>query len=161
MSRVARIFACLLVPFCVGTAEDETARSAKPSTADQSRYDRLGPLDDELGDPTPMVDKVRRFVWNHWKQRQPACVVFTGHTKEGEPTTTTIYVETAMNGDWHIRGVIECERADRRPIDDPRHKPNTKTTHSYDAFSLQRVGVGTHSEALRLKDRAGKIVATL
>jgi hypothetical protein len=121
-------------------------------------YDKLGPLEQKQGEsPVPMLEQVRKFVWDHWKQQRRGHVVFTVYTKEGEPTTEYLFVEPNESGTWHVRGRLESTYSDRRMVNDPKKQPDRHVTKTFEAARLVRVGRG-ESSYLALKDASGKVV---
>ena len=56
-----------------------------------------------------MRSKVRAFLWEHWSQRRLGRITATIYTIEGDPTTTTFYVEPDKKGTWQVATEYESE----------------------------------------------------
>jgi|GEM_PF-7004893 len=56
-----------------------------------------------------MRSKLRAFLRENWSQRRPGCITATIYTIEGDPTTTTFYVEPDKNGTWRVATEYESE----------------------------------------------------
>jgi hypothetical protein len=83
---------------------------------------------------------VREFMWTHWRARERAVATLTRHSKEGEPSTSILYIEPAATGEWRVRVVIErlgFGRGGRLPPSGQVF--HTRTT--YTAISLHRIEV--------------------
>ena len=134
--------------------------SATHAQEELSGYEKLGPIEQKPWESPVAVEQVRKFVWDHWNQKRRGYVVFTFHTKEGEPTTRYLFIEPSAIGTWHIRGRIESTRTDRRMANDPQKQPDTQELKVFEAVRVVRVGAGARSY-LVLKEASGKVVDSL
>ena len=149
----------------------------KPRMRDLSRYDRGGPYALELGlDAQTRANReaeVREFLWNHWHQRGLGYVTVTQYSKEGEPSTSSYFVEPDEKGVWQI-----AIKIDRMLVD----RDGTKSQHyesvEYDAHFVERIEVpkdrltqnvvipegkirAPQSYRLALKDEKGKTLTKI
>ncbi len=86
-------------------------------------------------------------------------LVFTLHTKEGEPITSYVLIEPDEGGLWHLSVRIQRKLIDRRGWTDPKYKGRTfRQTHTYKAYAIERVMSVSDSYRLRLKDKNGKAI---
>jgi hypothetical protein len=72
-------------------------------------YDRYGHFCVRLSDTNrrDIESGARGFLWSHWLAQERGVVMLTRHTREGEPSTSLMYVEPSEDGGWHLRVVIE------------------------------------------------------
>src|SRR4051812_24786910 len=129
--------------------------AASSAFAQPKGYDTLGPLDSGLN-PAPVLRQVRAFVAQHWHQHRRGYTEFTLYSKEGEPTTSQLYIEPDASGRWQIRGTSHSIQSDRRPLGDPKKQPDKHVRRRFAAVSM-RLRDGT----LILKDRTGREVWAL
>jgi len=52
-------------------------------------------------------EEFRQFLWQQWSKQRRTKVTATFYSIEGDPTTSTYYIEPDASGRWHI--VIESE----------------------------------------------------
>ena len=92
-------------------ARDSSAQEIK--ARDLSRYKDGGTYDlnwSRSGEEhEEMRSKLRAFLWEHWSQRRLGRITATIYTIEGDPTTTTFYVEPDKNGAWRVSTEYESE----------------------------------------------------
>jgi hypothetical protein len=123
--------------------------------------------------PYPSIAKVRDFIWIHWKERNLGYVEMTLRNKEGEPSTSYIFIEPDEVGVWRVAMRIERELHDRRLVGDPKRTGEIiRQTHSYEAYLVDQVKSTKDKPVvnlknrrndylLRLKDKNGNILAEL
>jgi hypothetical protein len=136
------------------------AQIAQSSERDLSRYDKIGPLNVPVmgTDVNSVSAKIRGFIWNHWEQRRLGYAVVTFHSKEGEPSTSHMFVEPDENGVWHLSVRIERELIDRRGWSDPKYRGKKfNRTDSYKAYAIERV-MDKDSYRLRFKGEDRKVI---
>jgi hypothetical protein len=129
--------------------------AASSAFAQPESYDTLGPLDSGLN-PAPVLRQVRAFVARHWRQHRRGYAEFTLYSKEGEPTTSQLYIEPDASGRWQIRGTSHSIQSDRRPLGDPKKQPDRHVRRRFVAVSMR-----LEDGSLILKDHAGKEVCAL
>ena len=154
--------AIALALFLIGQCYSMSGLKAQPfqsSERDLSRYDRIGPFNVPVGEnPSTVSAKVRDFIWEHWEQHRLGYAVVTFHSKEGEPSTSHIFVEPDESGVWHLSVSIERELIDRRGWSDPKYRgKKIHQTDSYKAYAIKRLP-DKDSYHLRLKDKDGKVI---
>jgi hypothetical protein len=127
---------------------------------DLRSYEKFGPLIVTAGtNPGSVMSNMRDFVWQHWEQHRLGYVVFTLHTKEGEPSTSYVFIEPDESGFWHLSVRIERKLIDRRGWSDPKYKGRLfHQTATYKAYAIERVTGSSNSCRLRLKDKDGKAI---
>lgn len=144
---------------------------------DISRYDKLGPYQVPAdGENLSAVSaEVRGFIWDHWTQHRLGYVIVTFHSKEGEPSTSHMFVEPDETGIWHLSTRIERKLIDRRAFSDPKFKATIEQTDEFKAYEIERIEVPADglskrasipvgvkrrpdSYLLRLKDKDGKVI---
>src|SRR6266542_542901 len=83
---------------------------------DLSKYDFGGAFEVKVSrEGIGRVDaEVRAFIWRHVKEQQLGYVSVTHYSKEGEPSTSTYFVEQDENGGWHMLVRIERRIIDNR-----------------------------------------------
>jgi len=90
----------------------EVVHSTQVSNRELSKYDNGGAFDftwDIAAQHDQMRDKLREFVWQHWREKQMGRVVAMFHSIEGDPTTYTFYVEPDVDGRWLVVSEYETE----------------------------------------------------
>jgi hypothetical protein len=72
-------------------------------------YALYGPICIEMGGTREreVTAEARQFIWSHWRAHERGVAIMTIHTKEGEPTTSFLYVEPSARGQWQVRLVID------------------------------------------------------
>lgn len=71
-----------------------------------------------------MKPRLREFLWTHWSRKKLGRVSAVFYTYEGDPTTTTYYIEPNKNGQWIIVAeykqiccvLYQLEKKKRKPI---------------------------------------------
>ena len=123
--------------------------------------------------PLRQQAEVRKFVWEHWRERRLGYVTFTMFSKEGEPSTSHVFVEPDEEGIWRV-----AVKIDRMVVERHGSKRRHRSSNEYIAYALERIEVPTSGldEAilipdtdlkkpdlyrLILKDRAGKVLSSL
>ena len=106
---------------------------------DLTLYDKAGPFEITLDDMTRghgqvVEGKIRQWLWNHWTSQRRACLKVKRYSNEGEPSTSSYFVEPDDRGRWRIAVVIV------RVLMDGRH-PSKKVEqeNAYEAYSVERV----------------------
>jgi hypothetical protein len=150
MSKSILLVASLI--FFLAAPFDLKARIAQSSERDLSRYDKIGPFNvPVMGTDINIVQaKVRDFIWEHWQQRRLGYAVVTFHSKEGEPSTSHMFIEPDEKGIWHLSVRIERKLLNRKL------RKTINRTDSYKAYSIERIP-GKDS-SLRFKDKAGRVI---
>jgi hypothetical protein len=107
---------------------------------DLSRYDEAGSytieLDLDAKARANIEAEVREFLWNHWHKRRLGHATITHYSKEGEPSTSSYFVEPDARGIWHIAVKIDRTLVDRRGS-----KSQYYETVEYDAYFVERIEV--------------------
>ena len=144
---------------------------------DLSRYEKAGPYTIELKLDAQARAKleadIREFLWNHWQQRRLGHVMVTQYSKEGEPSTSSYFVEPDEKGIWHITVKI-----DRTLVDRGGSKSQHQESVEYEAYLVERIEVpkdgltarvsipegemrSPQSYLLALKDKTGKALTEI
>jgi nuclear transport factor 2 (NTF2) superfamily protein len=96
--------ALLAIALLLCGARESAAQETK--ARDLSRYKDGGTYDLKWSrsgaELEEMRSKLRAFLWERWSKRRPGRITATIYTIEGDPTTTTFYVEPDKNGDWRV-----------------------------------------------------------
>lgn len=77
---------------------------------DLTSYDKAGPYTIDYEAPfkgDKYLGEIRGFLWEHWKERRLGMVKARFYTIEGDPTTSTSFVEPDAKGCWRI--TVESE----------------------------------------------------
>jgi hypothetical protein len=76
-----------------------------------ARYDKSGPYTVGLAlsaeERSAIEANVRAFLWNHWRRCRLARVEITHYSKEGEPSTSSFFIEPDNGGVWRIAVKID------------------------------------------------------
>ena len=150
----------VVLTFFLFSTLDLNAKVAQSSERDLSRYDKIGPFNVPVAgtDRNSVSTKISAFIWEHWEQRRSGYAVVTFHSKEGEPSTSHMFVEPDEDRVWHLSVRIERELSDRRGWRDPRYRgKKINQTDSYKAYAIERIMDG-NPYRLRFKDKAGKVI---
>jgi hypothetical protein len=129
--------------------------ATQSSARDLSRYDQVGPftvspMDTGTENQKIITAKIRGFIWEHWQQRRLGYAVVTFYSKEGDPSTSHMFVEPDKKGVWHLSVRIE------RKIFDRNQRKTVNRTDSYKAYGVERFP-GKDS-SLRFKDKSGNVI---
>lgn len=158
-----------------------SAKQSKPLQQEKMRklslYEKVGPYTLELTiDAHARASKeaeIREFLWNHWQQRRLGQVTVTQYSREGEPRTSSYFVEPDEKGTWHI-----AVKIDRTLVDRGRAKSQRHESVEYVAYSVERIEVPKdgltarvpipegetrppQSYLLALKDKRGKALSEI
>jgi len=139
---------------------------------DLSKYDFGGAFEVKVSrEGIGRVDaEVRAFIWRHVKEQQLGYVSVTHYSKEGEPSTSTYFVEQDENGGWHMLVRIERRIIDNRESTFSKFR---SVVTEYVPDSIQRIDSSNskpiHENAvcapesyrLLLKDKRGKVLAEI
>ena len=83
-------------------------------------------------------DDFREFVWQQWSKQRRTKVTATFYSIEGDPTTSTYYIEPDKSGGWHIFVESESECCWSYAMQKPKKKrERRKSTETY--TDLERV----------------------
>jgi len=144
---------------------------------DLSLYDKAGPYVISLNLDAQSRDKMesdaREFLWSHWHQRRLGHVMVTQYSKEGEPSTSSYFVEPDQKGIWHIAVKIE-----RTLVEREGSKSQHQESVEYKAYLVERIEVpkdgltarvsipegemrSPQSYLLALKDKTGKALTEI
>lgn len=144
---------------------------------DLSLYEKVGPYNLELTiDAQARASKeaeIREFLWNHWQQRRLGQATVTRYSREGEPSTSSYFVEPDENGIWYI-----AVKIDRTLVDRGGSKGQHQESVEYDAYFVERIEVpkdgltarvpipaaetrSPQSYLLALKDKSGKALSEI
>jgi hypothetical protein len=150
-----------ILSFSLSVTTSASSPLVQSGECDLSSYEKFGPLIVPAGaNPSSVMSYMRDFVWQHWEQHRLGYVVFTLHTKEGEPSTSYVFIEPDESGLWHLSVRIERTLIDRRVWSDPKYKGKQfHQTARYKAYAIERVTGISHSYRLRLKDEKGKAIS--
>ena len=137
-TRLGMTLVLLAVSGCLLSADG--AQRERPMRRDLSRYDKAGPyvVDLKVGaDARSKIEaQVREFLWDHWRRRRLGHLASKGYSKEGEPSTSSYFIEPDQAGIWHISVTIERTRFARGGA-----KGEWQERHEYCAYSLERIEV--------------------
>lgn len=147
---------------------------------DTSRYEKLGPCEVPADGKNfdAVSAEVRGFIWEHWTRHRQGHVIVVSRSKEGERSTSHMFIEPDERGDWHLSARVEKKAVDRRAFDDPEFQGTIERYERYKAYVIERIEVpadglsggtvipleqkrGADSYRLRLKNRDGKVIAEL
>jgi hypothetical protein len=104
--------------------------------------------------PYPSVSKVRDFIWKHWKESTFGNAEMTLRSKEGDPTTTYIFIEPDESGVWRVAVKTESKFYDRKAISDPKRRGKFfHQTHSYEAYLVEQVNSPKRKTRINLKNQ--------
>jgi len=108
--------------------------SGQEGRRDLAAYDQAGPyeLNNNLHphDAEKIRGEIRGFLWEHWKQRRLGLLKATFFSIEGDPTSSSFYVEPGDKNSWRIK--IESESIISALLPKGR-KPRREITHeNYD-----------------------------
>ncbi|MCA1625904.1 MAG: hypothetical protein LC768_05930 [Acidobacteria bacterium] len=53
-------------------------------------------------------EEFREYLWQQWSKQRRTTVTATFYSVEGDPTTSTYYIEPDESGRWHIAVESEC-----------------------------------------------------
>lgn len=165
----------ILILSCSPAMQSSSLQQAK--MRDLSLYDKAGPYTIELRlDAQARANieaKIREFLWNHWHQHRLGHLVATRYSKEGEPSTSSYFVELDGKGIWHI-----AVKIDRTLVDRGGSKSQYQKSVEYEAYTVERIEVpedgltqrvvipkgetrSPQSYRLVLKDEKGKALAEI
>lgn len=168
---IKRIFIVFVWSFLTATAA--SGQSLQIKQRNLNDYDKIKVNVPVNKNPYAAISKVRDFIWKHWKERTLGYIEMTFRSKEGEPTTSYIFIESDEAGVWHLATRIERELRNRRLIGDPKRTGEIiRQTQSYEAYSVEQIKQPKDKTAinpknqrngflLRLKDRSGNIITEL
>lgn len=95
-------------------------------------------------------DDFREFVWQQWSKQRRTKVTATFYSIEGDPTTSTYYIEPDKSGGWHIFVESESECCWSYAMQKPKKKrERRKSTETY--TDLERVQAVQGKDGLFLK----------
>lgn len=126
-----------------GREEQETRWQEKQSRIrDLNFYDKAGPYDLNF---LPTKDaalraEIRDFLWKHWVDQKLGYLVATFYNREGEPSTSSFYVEPDGTGVWHI--LVDVKRISYDRVR-PRENPPRADALDYTVYTVERVKVTT------------------
>jgi hypothetical protein len=144
---------------------------------DLRSYEKAGPfsltLNLDAQSRIKLEAEVRKFVWEHWRERRLGYVTFTKFSKEGEPSTSHLFVEPDEEGVWRV-----AVKIDRMVVESHGSKRRHRSSTEYIAYALERIEVPTSglnepillpeivskkpdSYRLVLKDKDGKPLSRL
>jgi hypothetical protein len=128
----------IMILSCNPTMQSGSLQQAK--MRDLSRYEKAGPYTMELKldakARAKLESDIREFLWNHWQQRRPGQVTITRYSREGEPSTSSYFVEPDEKGVWHI-----AVKIDRTLVDRGGSTGQHQESVEYDAYSVERIEV--------------------
>lgn len=106
------------------TAKDSCLHQLVFEDRDMSLYDNFGrqgcsfeELNANRRKCDQSLEKTRRFVWEHWKNRKRGYVAVAGGS-DGKTWTTHLFIEPNEEGNWRI---VECPVPMLREPEDPEH----------------------------------------
>jgi hypothetical protein len=87
---------------------------------DLSGFETRPPLIQTVSqDPSALLSKARDWLWRHWHSQKPSYLKVILHSKEGDETTTTYFLERGADGPI-IAVQIHSVSVDRAPHSGPR-----------------------------------------
>lgn len=131
---------CVLLQSSLVMQNKSSQQTAKH---DPAPYDKAGPysVGNELSPParSRVVGEIRGFLWEHWKQRRVGRVTATFYTIEGDPTSSTFFIEPDTKGCWSIR--VESVSTISALLPKGRRPRYETTKDSYDAVErIEAIG---------------------
>jgi hypothetical protein len=171
MPMLKHIFTIFVLSFLAATVAFGQSSQTKQHILDE--YEKISVDVPVPENPYPSIAKVRDFISRHWKERTLGYVEMTLRSKEGEPTTSYIFIEPDRAGVWRVATRIERELHDRRLVGDPKRTGEIiRQTQNYEAYFVEQIKPPKgkvvqnlknqrNSYLLRLKDRNGNILAEL
>ena len=125
-----------------------------------SNYETIGPLSVTSGvNPALIHQRVSEFIWNHWQDKRRGYAVVTFYSKEGDASTSHIYIEPDENNDWTLDVTIERKMPDRRGYSDPKYRGTIiEETNKYIGYKVEKTLSRTNSFVLRITDKTGKLI---
>ena len=149
----------LIVIFVVFLAISVKSQSAQTNQRNLDGYDKISfdvPVSES---PYSAVAKARDFIWQHWQQHRAGYVVLKLRNKEGELTTSQIFIEPNETGEWRVVIEEESEIRDRRLLTDPKRTGEIiYRNRKFEAYELEQININKKSYFLQYKDRNGKII---
>lgn len=140
MIKATTTFVLIVTFLIAGYSFSQTPQTQQQSSSrDLTLYDKAGPfeitIDDMVrGQAQPVEGKIREWLWSHWMSRRRGCLSVTRYSKEGEPSTSSYFVEPDSRGRWKIAVTISRVLTDRRH---PSGKAEQRS--EYEAYSVERV----------------------
>ena len=92
-------------PICAARSPQSKASVNKIADRDLSRYEKTGPYvvrSHPESDRIRLEAEIRDFLWKLWSSCRLGMLVATGFNLEGDPTTSTYFVEPDSEGRWVI-----------------------------------------------------------
>jgi hypothetical protein len=103
-----------------------------------NRYEKAGPYvvrNHPVPDRARLEAEIRGFLWKHWSARRLGMLVATGFNMEGDPTTSTYFVEPDKKGRW----VIHVESSSTIAALLPKGEEPRRMKHEETYLELSRV----------------------
>lgn len=172
---LSAVVGSVLLLSCSSAMQSKSLQQKK--MRDLSLYEKVGPYNLELTiDAQARASKeaeIREFLWNHWQQRRLGQATVTRYSREGEPSTSSYFVEPDEHGIWHI-----AVKIDRTLVDRGGSKGQHQESVKYDAYFVERIEVpkdgltarvpiperetrSPQSYLLALKDKSGKALGEI
>ena len=130
------IISLLTCPLTLGSFANQT------KVRDLRSYEKIGPFSIALNldaqSRIKLEAEVREFVWEHWRERRLGYVTFTKFSKEGEPSTSHLFVEPDEEGVWRV-----AVKIDRKVVERHGSKRRHRSSTEYIAYALERIEVPT------------------
>jgi len=139
------ILATLILPPPSGAAKPQTEAAHQERQRDLQRYDKAGPFALNMSDPERrevVLSSMREFLWAHYRDHRLGYLVYTHKTKEGDPGTTSYWIEPDATGSWHVH----C-RTDMLYLDRSDSSASYRRSYAYDAYTLERTRISQPSAA--------------
>ncbi|MBA3785018.1 MAG: hypothetical protein H0X15_05670 [Acidobacteria bacterium] len=156
MPLIKQLFTIFVLGFLAISVKSQTSETNQRNLDD---YDKIRLDVPVIENPRSANIKVRDFVWKHWKQKDLGYAIITLRSKEGDPTTSHIFIEPDGAGVWRVAIRSESEFHNRGILSDPKKATETiYQTRSYEAYGVERVKI-KGNYLLRLKDKNGNVIA--
>lgn len=103
----------------------------KQQKGGQTNYGQVGPycIHNDLSpeERNRVLGEIREFLWEHWQRRQAGRVTAVFYTIEGDPTSSTFFIEQDQKGRFRLRVVSESTTFGLRKGQKPRRKVTEET----------------------------------
>lgn len=119
-----------------GCQEDEAIKR------DLSLYDKAGPFSLDVSASREVRRRTeaqaREFLWDHWHHRKRGYLTFTDHSIEGEPSTSSFFIEPDEKGAWRVSVTIR-----RTLFARGERKGKWQEHREYCSYSIGRIRIPT------------------
>jgi hypothetical protein len=178
VKHLAAVLLIFIILFNIAVSDQVCAQSL---TRDLTLYEKAGPyhIRPLARDVEAVKAEIREFLWQHWHEHRRGHLVVVSHSKEGEPSTASYFIEPYKNNNWNITVKIDRVRYGRRPTSDPAYTgEKIRETVEYAANFVERIEIPSNGLVrrvvipkeeprspqlyrLRLKDKNKKVLVEL